>query len=180
MEVREFVLKYVKAINQMLEDGIITGIDEDELGSGEFTFSFNIAMYKVAEDNNFSIRPEEPTGRGGYSDISVVDFEDEKKKLFEIEHENVPTENNLNKSLSNLAGAISPARTKLIFTYWSDRHPRDKVKERFAKLVKRHPGLDSNVFLLLAFEEFSKEREFELLDGLGNAVDFRPASPQPS
>lgn len=102
---------------------IETSKKEDIYGFGDVTFIFNCAVYELVKsmwekNNKISLVAENPTGRGGYSDITIrLNGEPQ----IEIEHENNPKR--IEECIDKLA--ISEAEHKLLITY----HPKKDLKK---------------------------------------------------
>ena len=87
MDIDNFFEQFRKKIDEVLDEATFIGLENiDELEDGTYTFLMNIVIYEIAKNNQLSIIPENPTGRGGYSDISLFS-KDGKIKYIEIEHE---------------------------------------------------------------------------------------------
>ena len=174
LSIETFLEKFNEKMELLVDGTIFVGlVDANELESSTWTMLFNTAIFLVVEEFNkedlkLSIAPEEPTGRGGYSDISIFSC-DGKVKYFEIEHENNPEwivrkrtfiKNNLEKAVYNLSKSSSIS--KIIITYYSNYYKRKELIEDFKRFKNKRIKLDNkDLFLFLAPNGFTKQ--FELI-----------------
>lgn len=175
-DIESFFQKFNEKMNLLVDDIIFIGlIDKDELEDATWTMLFNTAMYLTIDEFNknnevkLSIAPEEATGRGGYSDVSVFS-NDGKIKYFEIEHENRPKskvknttrfiKTSLEKAIYNLSK--SDAASKIIITYYFDDYRRKEVIEDFKQFKNKWIKSDNqDLILFLAPSDFNKQ--FDLI-----------------
>lgn len=174
LNIEIFLEKFNEKMDLLTDSTIFVGlVDEYVLESSTWTMLFNTAIFLAIDEFNkngvkLSIAPEEPTGRGGYSDISIFSS-DGKVKYFEIEHENNPEgivrkrtfiKNNLEKAVYNLSKSSSIS--KIIITYYSDYYKRKELIEDFKQFKNKWIRTDNKeLFLFLAPYGFTKQ--FELI-----------------
>lgn len=174
INIEDFLQKFNEKMNLLTDGTIFVGLeDENALEPSTWTMLFNTAIFLTIDEFNkngvkLSIAPEEPTGRGGYSDVSIFSS-DGKFKYFEIEHENSPErilrkrpsiKNNLEKAVCNLSKSSSIS--KVIITYYSDYYKRKELIEDFQQFKNKWIKFDNkDLFLFLA--PWGSTRQFELI-----------------
>ena len=167
MEIEHFLNEFTKEIGFLLEEGVLIGKEEfDELETGTFTLLFDIAIYNIAKRNNLTIIPENPVGRGGYSDMTLCSS-DGKDKLIEIEHENKPLRKKnkrfvIYNALDKLMSQNAKYKVLITYTYKGtskDIDDRELKKLCIEYLNKKYPTR-KNIFLFYADNEFNAQEKF--------------------
>ena len=167
MDINQFFKEFKTEVDLLLEEDVLIGLERiDELEDGTYTLLFDIAMYHIAKKNNFTLLPEHPTGRGGYSDITLFSS-DGKKKLFEVEHENRPLHKNKNKriaiykSLDNLN--LSKARYKILITYTYKNISAEELLDKCIKYLQEKRLKIENLFLIYAKEDVGDGEDYFMI-----------------
>lgn len=161
----DFFADYKKCIDVILEDEILIGADGDidNLPCGTFTYAFNLAIYAVAKKHSLSLRPENPIGRGGYSDVLLLS-RDGQSQLVEIEHENSPKARRNGKSaFSALQNSLtklmkSQASLKIIITYTKNCTEKELISSSESFLRKRN--FNGPIYLIYAPEDMHDAKEY--------------------
>ncbi|MFH0869548.1 MAG: hypothetical protein V1866_00645 [archaeon] len=161
MNINTFFNEFTKEIDLLLEEGVFIGLEDvDRLENGTYTLLFDVAIYNIAKRDKMTVRPENPTGRGGYSDMTLYS-KNGNKKLIEIEHENRPLRKNngkyaLYKSLDNLIRAKIKADIRILITFTSSNLDKDKLNGMCTKyLAKNCPKPKRNgIYLFFADDEY--------------------------
>ncbi len=177
LTIEYFFQKFKEKMDLLLDDNIFIGLyDKDELEDSTWTMLFDTAIFLAVKELNdkhglnLSIAPEEATGRGGYTDISIFSS-DGKIKYFQIEHENRPKsrikntrrliKTSLEKTVYNLSK--SDANSKIIITYYFDDYKREELNKDIEQYKNKWVKSNNNANLFLFLASSDKASEFDLI-----------------
>jgi len=173
MNVYQFFKVFTQKIDEMLEEEVFIGNDDpDILEDGTYTMLFNCAMYEIAWEHGLKLLPEKPTGRGGYTDISIYKGDN---RLIEVEHENRPLRTNkkqiaIYKDLMNLVFCTDAMQKVLISYTFEDCSPKkliwmcEKYLEDNKKFITKERSLNKPIYLFHAPADFSDAiKEFKMV-----------------
>jgi len=161
LDVDEFI-KLLKAnINELFEEGIISGIKKlDLLEFSEYTYLWNVALYLTIKqyrarfDSDLYLVPEEG---GRFPSDFAIKNKDGKVELL-IEHEN--DENEILKNYNKLMNRDATCR--LLICYVGDKTPINKKVDELIQYRNTKGYPDKKVHLLIATK--GDKKNFELAD----------------